>query len=134
MAAHDTPLPTGVTDIDREHALELLVVREIQTALLAGDRARALPLLARLEDVTNAHFLTEQLLMRLHAYEGYEAHQQEHDRLVRDLQELSRRVTDGAALDARQAAEHLQRWLLRHMATSDQVLGEFIAQSGVPRS
>ena len=91
----EDPHPTGVAELDREHALELRVVREIQAALLEGERDQALALLERLEDFTNAHFLTEQLLMRLHAYPGYEAHQQEHDRLIGELQELSRVLASG---------------------------------------
>ena len=126
---HDELQPTGVADIDREHALELRVVREVQAALLEGNREKALLLLARLEDVTNAHFLTEQLLMRLHAYAGYEQHEQEHDVLIRELQALSRQLSSGAPVDARLAVHQLEHWLLSHMATEDHVLGEFIRQS-----
>ena len=95
--ATPAPPPTGVGEIDREHALELRVVREIQAALLAGDRQRAKSLLERLEAFTEAHFLTEQLLMRQHAYPGYEAHQQEHDRLIGELRDLRRALEAGRA-------------------------------------
>jgi hemerythrin len=125
---HDDLQPTGITDIDREHALELRVVRETQAALLTGDRKKALLLLERLEDVTNAHFLTEQLLMRLHAYAGYAAHEQDHDRLIGELRTLSRALASDEPVDARLAVQQLERWLLTHMATEDQALGTFISQ------
>lgn len=124
------PPPTGVGEIDREHALELRVVREIQAALLAGDRDRSRALLERLEAFTEAHFLTEQLLMRQHAYPGYEAHEQEHDRLIGELQELARGLASAAPLDGPREVERLERWLLAHMASADRTLGEFIARAG----
>lgn len=124
------PPPTGVGEIDREHALELKVVREIQAALLAADRVRARALLERLEEFTEAHFLTEQLLMRQHAYPGYAAHQQEHDWLVGELQEISCRLDAESLLHAPREVERLEQWLLAHMATSDQTLGAFIAEAG----
>lgn len=128
--SHDHPeMPrTGIAEIDGEHALELRVVRELQAALLAGERALAAELLERLADFTNAHFLTEQLLMRLHAYPGYEAHQQEHDRLIGELGELRTALADASPLDARGEADKLERWLLAHMATSDQALGDYLGR------
>ena len=66
---------SGVAEMDQEHALELQIVRSIQAALADSDHDKVSELLQQLEDFTNAHFLAEQLLMRLHAYPGYEAHQ-----------------------------------------------------------
>ena len=127
MSHQPENLPTtGVAEIDGEHALELQVVRELQAALFAGDRAGARQLVERLTDFTNAHFLTEQLLMRRHAYPGYEAHQLEHDRLIDELGDLTRALDAGSPLDAREEAEKLERWLLAHMATTDQALGDFL--------
>ncbi len=123
------PPPTGVGEIGREHALELKVVREIQAALLAADRGRARALLERLEEFTEAHFLTEQLLMRQHAYPGYAAHQQEHDRLVGELQEISCRLDAESLLHAPREVERLEQWLLAH-GDLDQTLGAFIAEAG----
>ena len=127
----DKDLQTGVTEIDREHALELELVRSIRSALADDDPDTVRALLQQLEDVTNAHFLGEQLLMRLHAYPGYEAHQEEHDRLMREFEAIARRLRSDAAEDPAHEADQLERWLKIHMLTSDQALAEYLKQQGV---
>jgi hypothetical protein len=48
---HDEPQPTGVADIDREHALELRVVREVHAPSRGIATRRCC---SRASDVTNA--------------------------------------------------------------------------------
>ena len=126
----DQNLETGVDEMDREHALELQIVRSIQQALAESERGRVSALLQQLEDFTNAHFLAEQLLMRLHAYPGYEAHQEEHDRLMAELAEIRLTLQADDAPDSIQAAENLERWLIAHIQSSDQSLAEYLKQQG----
>jgi hemerythrin len=104
---------TGIAEMDREHALELQIVRAIHAALADSDKPRVDAFLQQLEDFTNAHFLAEQLLMRLHAYPGYEAHQQEHDQLMQELEDLSQGIRDESSPDPVRATEDLERWLLK---------------------
>lgn len=122
----DENLTTGVEEIDQEHALELQIVRSIQTALGTKNRQQLGELLQQLEDFTNAHFLGEQLLMRLHAYPGYQAHQEEHDNLMRELKELSQRLLTQESSDPAKEAENLERWLITHIQSEDQALAEFL--------
>jgi hemerythrin-like metal-binding protein len=122
---------TGVEEIDQEHALELQIVRSIRTTLATDDREKLGELLARLEDFTNAHFLGEQLLMRLHAYPGYQAHQEEHDNLMTELRELSQRLLTQESIDPDQEAENLERWLITHIQSEDQALAEYLKQSDI---
>jgi len=121
---------TGIAEMDQEHAFELQIVRAIQTALTASDTTKVGRLLQQLEDFTNAHFLAEQLLMRLHAYPGYEAHQQEHDGLMTELKELSQSIRNNASLDPAKKAENLERWLLTHIQSADQALADYLKQQG----
>jgi hemerythrin len=120
------PLQTGVDEMDREHALELQIVRSIQRALAGGKMEELPQLLEKLEDFTNAHFLAEQLLMRLHAYPGFEAHQQEHDELMEELRELGRQLMADDTTDPVRQAEKLEQWLIRHIQSEDQALAEFL--------
>ena len=124
----DQELTTGVDEMDREHALELQIVRSIQKALAGGDRSQVPELLQQLEDFTNAHFLGEQLLMRMHAYPGYQAHQDEHDHLMSELAELARSIETGDPADSAQQAEKLERWLVTHIQSEDQTLAVYLKQ------
>jgi hemerythrin-like metal-binding protein len=113
----------GVPEIDVEHELQIELVHAVRAALAAGDVATAQAAIGRLDDVTNAHFLAEQLLMRLHAYPGYSAHVEEHDRLVEELRKLWRQQlgTDSGAV-----AQRLELWLRAHIATADEAFASFL--------
>jgi len=121
---------TGIAEMDQEHALELQIVRSIQAALADSDKDKVHELLQELEDFTNAHFLAEQLLMRLHAYPGYEAHQQEHDQLMDELHGLSQGIREETSPDPERSAADLERWLLTHIQSEDQALAEYLRQQG----
>ena len=121
-------LTTGVDEMDREHALELQIVRAIQKALATEDRSQVPELLQQLEDFTNAHFLGEQLLMRMHAYPGFQAHQEEHDRLMNELVHLASSISEGDPTDAARQAEELERWLITHIQSEDQTFAEYLKQ------
>jgi hemerythrin len=122
----------GVAEMEREHALEIQMVRELQAALAAGNQAAAEPLFDRLEEFTNAHFLAEQLLMRLHAYPAFEGHQQEHDRLIAELRDLRRTLGSAEPAAPAAAVARLERWLYAHMQSADSALADFLGQPGAP--
>jgi len=124
----------SIAEMEREHALEIRMVSDLQAALAAGDRATAEALFGQLEDFTNAHFLAEQLVMRLHAYPALAAHQEEHDRLVAELRDLRRSLEASAPADPLGAVARLERWLYAHMESEDRALVDFLQQPGVPRS
>jgi len=118
----------GIETMEREHALETRMVRELQGALAAGDRAAADTLFDRLEELTEAHFLAEQLLMRLHAYPAYAAHQEEHDRLIAELRDLRGSLDSAEPADPVGAVARLERWLHAHMQSEDAALADFLRQ------
>lgn len=122
----------GVTTMEREHALEIRMVRELQAALAAGDRAAAGALFDRLEDFSNAHFLAEQLLMRLHAYPAFAAHQEEHDRLIAELRDLHGSLESAEPVDRVGAVARLERWLYAHMQSEDRALADFLERPPEP--
>ena len=122
----DAKTKTGIDEMDREHALELQIVRAIQQALASGDRSELPQLLEQLEDFTNAHFLAEQLLMRFHSYPGFEAHQREHDDLMEEFRELGQKLMAEDSARSAEMAENLERWLITHIQSEDQALAEYL--------
>lgn len=129
--SHSLASGTAVREIAGEHDLQIQLIRALGLALATGDRPVILEILARLEETTNAHFLGEQLLMRLHAYPGYEMHTQEHDRLVEELGRLRSALAGGPhAQVPPDFAGSLERWLLVHMDTLDQALVDYLEGQG----
>ena len=76
--------------MEAEHRVQLELLQGLQEALAGGgeDRTESAARLKQLLEYSEAHFLSEQLLMRLHAYPAYEEHVQEHDRLIGTLRTL----------------------------------------------
>ena len=95
--------PVGKSEMDAEHELLHRLLDELKDELVSGG-SRIDELFDRFDTAAQAHFLGEQSLMRLHAYPGYEGHQNEHDELIDQLHRLASRIEDGAAGDAARVA------------------------------
>lgn len=122
--------PVGRSALDAEHELLHRILDELKAELSSGG-ARVDELLERFDLAARAHFLEEQSLMRLHAYPGYEPHQNEHDELVEELRRLSERIRQGEIEDAARTAQELDRWLNVHMHTTDAALETYLAKDGI---
>ena len=118
--------------MEAEHRVQLELLRSLQEALAQGDEDRAVSgdLLKQLLDYSEAHFLSEQLLMRLHAYPAYEEHVQEHDRLIETLRSLSDDWARGEGEAAGNLLRRVEDWLLTHMKTTDEALATYLAEHG----
>jgi hemerythrin len=125
-------LSTGVPEVDVEHELQVKLVAELQAAVSAG-RGREVvgELLQRLEDVSNVHFMSEELLMRLHSWERYDLHTEEHRRLLEELRAMRALFDqqDGAALGA--AAHRLEAWLTSHIRGMDRAFADYVSRGGL---
>jgi hemerythrin len=118
--------------VETEHRVQLELLRSLQEALAQGDEGRSVSgdLLRHLLDYSEAHFLSEQLLMRLHAYPAYGEHVQEHDRLIETLRTLCDEWSRGEGEAAGNLLRRVEEWLLTHMKTTDEVLADYLAEHG----
>ena len=122
-------LTLGIESMDREHASQVGVLNDLKAAVRSGaDDNVVYALLNELVEHTNLHFLSEQLAMRLHAYEAYESHFQEHQRLQTEVQNLRRALETGTATDKHSLIEALRSWLLIHIQTADKALAEYLSR------
>ena len=122
-------LSNGVAEMDREHAGQLGLLNDLKAAVRSGaDDSLVYALLDELVEHTNLHFLSEQLAMRLHAYEGYESHLLEHKRLLAEVQNLKLSLETGTATDRHSLIEALRSWLLVHIQTADKSLADYLSR------
>jgi len=126
-----SPLPDvlrlGVAEIDTEHLLQAQNLTSMLEALAEDDWLRASELVTQLQDVTEAHFVAEQLLMRLHAYPAYSVHEREHDQLIDEMRLLEESVVSGE-VGVPLAARSFQLWLIHHIHTADKAFADFLLQ------
>lgn len=114
--------------MDREHAGQLNLLNDIKAAVRGG--APDSLIYALLDDLvkhTSLHFLSEQLAMKLHAYQAYESHFLEHQRLLMEVENLKRSLTAGSAMDKHGLVEALRDWLVVHIQTADRALAEYLS-------
>ena len=123
-----TEITSGITSMEREHLAQLGLLNDLKTAVRSGaDDSVVYALLHELIEHTNLHFLSEQLLMRLHAYEAYESHFLEHERLLGEVQNLRLSLVTGTDTDKHRLIEALRSWLLVHIQTADKTLAEYLS-------
>jgi hemerythrin len=120
-------LSFGIDEMDREHARQLSLLNDLKAAVRGGaPDSLVYALLNELVEHTNLHFLSEQLAMKLHAYQAYESHCLEHERLLAEVQNLKRSLETGAVTDKHSLIEALRSWLLVHIQTADKALAEYL--------
>ncbi|MCM3900073.1 MAG: hemerythrin family protein [Pyrinomonadaceae bacterium] len=118
----------GAASMEREHAGQLSLFNDLKAAIRSGaDDSLVYALLQELLEHTNLHFLSEQLAMKLHAYEAYESHLLEHERLLAEVQNLKRGLATGTATDKHSLIEALRSWLVVHIQTTDKALAEYLS-------
>jgi hemerythrin-like metal-binding protein len=128
-------LGTGVPELDVEHQLQVRLLEALRRAVAAGqDRAAQGELLQQLEDASNVHFMSEELMMRFHAWERYEQHTEEHRRLLEELKALRVLFERGGADAVQVALEQLQAWLGDHVRGMDRAFADYVARGGLAAS
>ena len=126
---HSEPLKIGETSIDAEHDLQMQLLDSLSQALAkGGDFAPTRHILEQFIEFSDMHFLSEQLIMRLNAYPAYEAHLEEHTRLMKKVREISENIVHGENISSLQLLLELRDWLLHHIATDDAAFGEFVSK------
>ncbi|HEX6850159.1 MAG TPA: hemerythrin family protein [Candidatus Polarisedimenticolaceae bacterium] len=123
----------GVPAIDAEHEAQLKLLDALEAAAASGDRERTRDRLATFVTYLDAHFLSEQLLMRGHAYPGYAAHVQDHEAAIGMMNELRERIDAGEDELQPPVLDALRRWLIGHVTTVDRDFAEFLKERGKAR-
>ena len=124
-------LKVGVAELDNEHQVQVALLLALQQAVEQGQEPGVIEeILDRFSSYTNAHFMAEQLLMRLYGYPQYEAHSLEHDRLSEQVQEVQRRYLAGETALTLQLVDQMKTWLISHTRGPDGGLGAFLDQCG----
>jgi hemerythrin-like metal-binding protein len=116
--------------VDYEHSIQLNLVESlVKTARRAQEHRAARDILDQFVSFSEAHFMAEQLLMRLHAYPEYEEHTKQHDRLIEGCALLRQTLSDGDLNGFLDGTQRLKDNLLHHMEAADRTLGAFLRAS-----
>jgi hemerythrin len=126
---HDSPVRIGEKSIDAEHDLQMQLLDSLTKSLQkGGDFSPTRYVLEQFIEFSDMHFLSEQLVMRLHSYPGYEPHLEEHTRLMKKVREIRETIFQGEQQPSLGLITELRDWLLHHIATEDAAFGEFLRE------
>jgi hemerythrin len=120
----------GLREIEREHDLQIALVDAFERAAGSNERIEAGKILEEMADLSETHFLAEELVMRLHQYPAFEEHAAEHVRLIREMNELLRQNAAGTLEITLELAERLRRRLTNHLRGTDHALATFMRREG----
>lgn len=108
------------TETDREHQVQLGLIEAVCRAARENQDAESLEMsLEQLVAYSEAHFTSEELLMRMKSYGDYEDHVDDHNHMLETLQQIA--VDDAAGNSALVVgkAESVLDLVTRHIATRD---------------
>lgn len=125
------PVDIGIKDVDDEHRLQYQLLDALEEALRTREVAKAKSLAQQLFDFSEAHFGSEQVLMRFYSYPGYQSHEREHGELLRELQGMLAQVELGDPVSLADTPAQLRQWLTVHVQTADRAFGTFAQRSGL---
>jgi len=121
-------LAVGHDEIDAQHQELFRRLGSLLDAMIRGDTTDVVHLFEFLGSYVVEHFGAEERLMRESAFPGLAVHKAEHDRFVRDFQEL-RKMLDAhgatAAVTIR-TKTWIVDWLKAHIAGTDQLLARHL--------
>lgn len=119
----------GHEEIDRQHIKLFGYFDEFLTASSQGAAKQALvELHSRLDAYTKAHFRDEEKLMRDSGYPELDQHRRQHQGFQKRMAELRQEILEqGPTLMVLvQTNKTLVDWLIHHVQTQDQKVGEFL--------
>jgi hemerythrin len=123
------PSHEDLDSLDNEHRAQIEMIDSLLSAEARGLGASEIDdILARLLEYTRLHFLSEELLMRQHAYEHHDEHVFEHRRMLEELDAIRKKQAEGGGDDAGMALQRLRARLLGHIHSHDAELTHFIAR------
>lgn len=117
----------SIAETDREHQIQLGLLQALCGAVDAQrDAASVREILDQLYAYSEAHFMSEELLMRLKSYDGYEDHVDDHIHMLEALRQMGIEHAAGhSALVCGKAAEVL-KFIIHHIETRDRRFADFV--------
>lgn len=132
----DEQFRTGIHVIDEEHRflienINLLhQINEEKGLEPANLHDELEAVLRNLTHYTQTHFIVEEEMMRVWAYEGYHDHKLEHDKFVHKLQLLQASFEEAEMNLSPSLIIFLKDWLTNHILGTDLVMAAYLKDKG----
>ena len=122
----------GIEKIDNQHKELVGHLNDLYEALKVGKGKDVLDsVLDGLVDYTKAHFSTEESLMKLYKYPGYDEHKHKHQKMTERVLQFKEKFNSGELSNPLQITTFLRDWLNKHIMETDKGYGPYLNAKGV---
>ena len=115
--------------IDSEHVIQLGMLEALSDAV--SDKqpvSKVHEILTQLISYSEAHFMSEELLMRMYAYPDYQDHVSDHEAMIERLSQILLQFAEGQDALVSTTIKEMRDFLLGHINSRDQALSEYLSQ------
>ena len=121
-------IPTEKLTHKEEHSVQVQLINLLTKALTEQrDDEEVIEILDQILKFSEVHFMSEQLIMRQHSYDGFDEHENEHRELVDQLQKVKQKLLSDETRLTREDFDRVRSAMLNHIATQDQKLADFLS-------
>lgn len=128
----NSELSVGIASIDEQHKKLINMINALNDALENGLADEVLAtIFADLTVYTEEHFGYEERLFAEYGYSETAAHKNEHQALIKQVQELKQKMLEGDFMIGVEVMVFLKEWLLNHILKTDKAYTQFMLDKGV---
>lgn len=125
-------LSIGINSVDEQHKTLVNMINILNDAMAEGQTNEVLTkIFDDLALYTVQHFGYEEELFTRYGYAESQAHQHEHDELVKQVQELQQKMNNGDFMISVELMVFLKDWLMKHILKTDKAYAPFLIEKGV---
>ena len=116
----DDSFSVGVADIDHEHKGLIELINQLYSNVQQGASEEDIEdFFGEIYTHVSAHFALEEKIMRDNNYPEYQAHKQDHERLLEEIRDMMDDYTDQMLIDEQDLSTRLRNWFSEHFKTMD---------------
>jgi len=132
LIAWNQGFSVNIKRYDDQHKELVGLINQLHEAMKVGKGREALgEIFQSLAQYTIIHFQDEELWMKIHHYEGYDAHKKEHSVLTAKVNEMLESHKDGNNIISQDVMSFLRNWLIFHIMDCDKKYGPFLNSKGI---
>ena len=131
MTLDQPPVTQDSASIDNEHEVQIGMLDAFCTLVEQGEskpKSVIHEMLDQLISYSDAHFMSEQLLMRMYAYPDYDDHVNDHQAIIEHLNQMKQRFETGQQNMALEIARDMRKFLLGHIGSRDQAFTKYLSK------
>lgn len=113
--------------IDREHEVQLSLLRTLCQAIREQrSTSEVAQLLGHFSDYCEAHFVSEELIMRQHSFEEYEDHTDDHCHMMDLLKVIATDCEGADSSKLKASTDEALAFIENHISTRDKRFADFL--------